>query len=326
MYYLSKTPSRFEQTQMNERSNMNMPSFSIAAVERDTGLGKDTLRVWEKRYGFPVPDRDEHGERLYPIEQVEKLRVIKRLIDNGHRPGKIISLSIEELQILAESNCAGALISVPADAVDQLRNHMELIKNHQDEEFKQLMSRQVLSKGLRKFVVDVVAPLNTMVGEAWARGYFEVFEEHLYTETVQKVLRNSISTLAPSTSRPKVLLTTLPNEPHGLGLLMVECMFALEGAQVVSLGTQTPVYDIAKAALAHKVDLIALSFSSMQSSGVVLDSLEELRSSLPEAIEIWCGGSSTVIRRRSASGFTLLEGLDEIVDQLALWRKRNCEK
>ena len=67
---------------------MKNPSFNIAAVERDTGLSKDVLRMWERRYGFPVPDRDGNGERSYPAEQVERLRLIKRLMDAGHRPGK----------------------------------------------------------------------------------------------------------------------------------------------------------------------------------------------------------------------------------------------
>ncbi|MFW9621935.1 MAG: MerR family transcriptional regulator, partial [Macromonas sp.] len=44
-------------------------SFNIAAVERDTGLSKDVLRMWERRYGFPLPQRDAHGERLYPAAQ-----------------------------------------------------------------------------------------------------------------------------------------------------------------------------------------------------------------------------------------------------------------
>ena len=57
--------------------------ISIAAVERDTGIGKDTLRVWERRYGFPQPLRDAFGERVYPAEQVEHLRLIKRLMDQG---------------------------------------------------------------------------------------------------------------------------------------------------------------------------------------------------------------------------------------------------
>ena len=72
--------------------------FSISAVERDTGLSKDTLRVWEKRYGFPQPGRDQHGERVYPAEQVEKLRAIKRLVDRGHRPSKLMGQPLEALR------------------------------------------------------------------------------------------------------------------------------------------------------------------------------------------------------------------------------------
>ena len=56
---------------------MNSLLFDIASVERDTGIGKDTLRVWERRYGFPIPVRDERNERLYPQPQVEQLRLIK---------------------------------------------------------------------------------------------------------------------------------------------------------------------------------------------------------------------------------------------------------
>ena len=51
-----------------------MLDFNIAAVERETGLSKDVLRMWERRYGFPVPERDANGERLYPAAQVERLR------------------------------------------------------------------------------------------------------------------------------------------------------------------------------------------------------------------------------------------------------------
>jgi len=54
----------------------SQPHLSIAAVERDTGIGKDTLRVWERRYGFPQPKRDAFDERSYPQAQVEKLRTL----------------------------------------------------------------------------------------------------------------------------------------------------------------------------------------------------------------------------------------------------------
>ena len=76
---------------------MKEPQFTIAAVERDVGLSKDVLRVWERRYGFPVPNRDPHGERLYPAVQVLRLGLIKRLMDLGHRPGRLMSTPVEEL-------------------------------------------------------------------------------------------------------------------------------------------------------------------------------------------------------------------------------------
>ncbi len=66
---------------------MNRPlMMSIAAVERDTGLSKDTLRIWERRYGFPDPVRDGQGERCYPMDQIERLRLIKRLLGRGAPP------------------------------------------------------------------------------------------------------------------------------------------------------------------------------------------------------------------------------------------------
>ena len=68
---------------MNTRAPLEPLTFSIAGVERDTGLAKDTLRVWERRYGFPQPGRDAFGERAYGLQDVEKLRVIKRLLDQG---------------------------------------------------------------------------------------------------------------------------------------------------------------------------------------------------------------------------------------------------
>jgi MerR family transcriptional regulator, light-induced transcriptional regulator len=308
---------------MNERADLSQPSFSIAAVERDTGLPKDTLRVWEKRYNFPQPGRDSFGERIYSIDQVEKLRVIKRLLDGGHRPGKIIGLSIDELVKLAEVSSAGSRMNVAPDSLDELNSYMELIKRHDAEEFRQTMSRLALTMGLHRFVVEVVAPMNAMVGDAWARGYFEIFEEHIYTETIQVVLRNALNTIPSNRKGPRVLLTTLPNELHGLGLLMAECIFSMEGAQCISLGTQTPIYDIVLASRAQNINIVALSFSVIQSSPAVLEAVAELREKLPPTVEIWCGGSSTALRKKPSEDFVLLSSLESISESIADWRLRN---
>lgn len=308
---------------MNDRSLVSVITLSIAAVERDTGLSKDTLRVWERRYGFPAPERDSLGERAYTLDQVEKLRIIKRLMDAGHRPGRIVPLPFAELQALSESTVDQPTRTPdPVRTVD-LRAHIDLIRRHDGPALKAELMRQLMRCGLGRFVTEVVAPLNTAVGDAWMRGQLEIFEEHLYTETVQVVLRRALAALpdAPMGTRPTVLLTTFPGEPHGLGLLMAEVIFALEGCRCVGLGAQTPLWDIVLASKAHEADIVALSFSGCMNPNQIVDGLTELRGKLPPQTVVWAGGSAPVLHRRRVEGVVPLATLDEISSTLRQWRQ-----
>jgi DNA-binding transcriptional MerR regulator/methylmalonyl-CoA mutase cobalamin-binding subunit len=296
--------------------------MSIAAVERDTGLSKDTLRVWERRYGFPSPSRDANGERVYLPAEVDKLRILHRLIGAGHRPGKIIGLDAAQLQALVERLPeASALPPIAEATIAGLERYVLLLRAHQVDELRKALAQAVLRQGLESFVVDVCAPLTRLVGEAWAKGALEIFEEHLYTESMQVVLRNAISNIPLNANRPRVLLTTVPTEQHGLGLLMAEAVLALEGCRCISLGTQTPVTEIALAAIAQQVDIVALSFSAIQNPRAVLDGLAELRLKLPSRTEIWVGGGAPVLHRRSPPGVTVIGDLAQIRDTVVRWNR-----
>jgi DNA-binding transcriptional MerR regulator/methylmalonyl-CoA mutase cobalamin-binding subunit len=297
--------------------------LSIAAVERDTGLSKDTLRVWERRYGFPAPSRDALGERAYPLDQVEKLRIVKRLLDAGHRPGRIVPLSVAELQALSD-----AIVDPPArgaDAAlppDDLQAHLQLIRSHDAAGLRMELTRLLSRVGVARFVNEVVAPLNIAVGDAWIRGQMEIFEEHMYTETVQVVLRQALAGIPEpqADARPRIVLTTFPGEPHGLGLLMAEAMFALDGCPCISLGVQTPLWDIALAAAAHRADVVALGFTGCMNPNQVVDGLTELRQKLPPAVRLWAGGSAPVLHRRRIDGVQALAALDQITAEIRHWR------
>ena len=310
---------------MNAETAQAPVTLTIASVERDTGLSKDTLRVWERRYGFPAPDRDALGERLYPLDQVDKLRTLKRLLDLGHRPGKIVGLPIDELQRLAQASANASLRSLqPAQERDDLDGLLVLLTAHRFDELRSQLSQVLLRKGLARFIADVLAPMNEMVGEAWTRGTLQIFEEHLYTEVVQGLLRNAIGSIQRTDQRPRVLLTTFPQEPHGLGILMAEATFALEGCHCISLGVQTPVRDIALAAAAQRADIVALSFSSAVNPNQALDGLAELRGQLAAAVEIWAGGGCPTLHRRPPQGVLALRMLDEIAPALQRWRQANA--
>jgi DNA-binding transcriptional MerR regulator/methylmalonyl-CoA mutase cobalamin-binding subunit len=302
-------------------SSSSAPGLPIAAVERDTGLSKDTLRVWERRYGFPRPTRDANGERVYPSEQVEKLRLLKRLMDQGHRPGKIAERPIEQLQALAE---AGNAQSGPASREERpdgaLQPFLRLVTEHRVDELHRELARLTVKVGLARFVSDVIAPLTALVGDAWTTGQLAIFEEHLYTESVQGVLRNAIASIPQSGDSPRVLLTTVPQESHGLGVLMAEAMFALEGARCVPLGVRTPVIEIVRGAQSQRIDIVALSFSPVVNPYQVIESLKELRSQLPTSTELWAGGSSPALQRRPPAGVRVLCRLEDVGPAVAGWR------
>lgn len=296
----------------------------IGAVERDTGLSKDTLRIWERRYGFPQPGRDGRGERSYPPDQVEKLRALKRLMDRGHRPGKLIDLPIDALREMASN--AAARTDTGGSASD-LGLYLQLMKAHRPHALHRELSQALLRMGLSTFVTQLVAPLTEEVGEAWSRGEFEIFEEHLYTEVIQALLRSAIGDMPrmEDVAAPRVLLTTFPQESHGLGILMVEALLLLEGAQCTSLGVQTPIREIAAAALApatgRAADIVALSFSAALASGPAIEGITELRRLLPEQVEIWAGGGCTALYRRELAGIHTLRTLEQAVEALREWRR-----
>jgi DNA-binding transcriptional MerR regulator/methylmalonyl-CoA mutase cobalamin-binding subunit len=319
MHNLSKT---------NKVSMVSSPSSSvwtIAEVERETGLGKDTLRVWERRYGFPDPQRDAQGERLYTQEQVDRLRLVRRLMAGGHRPGKLVPMPLSGLQSLLAAPEAAAPEQPAAGGEEQatMAQVEQVLRAHDAAQLRRLLLQSLSRLGLGAFSTRLLAPLTTRIGLAWLEGRLQVFEEHLFTEAAQAVMRQAIQALpepAPAAA-PRVLLTTLPGEPHALGLLMAEAMCALEGCVCVNLGVQTPVDDIVQACISHRVDVLGLSATGCLPARQMQAALSRLRTQLPDGVWLWLGGSAGgQAPRRPMVAVRHFAELGAIAPAVAEWR------
>ena len=276
---------------------MNGAVLPIAAVERDTGLSKDTLRIWERRYGFPMPLRDAQGGRNYPTAQVERLRMLKRLLDAGHRPGKLMSLTPADLQRLAGSLRVGAARDEPLPPL------LAPLRQHDGPALRRGLHQALATAGLQRFVTEQLAPLNAEVGAAWMRGQLSVAQEHVYTEGVQQVLRQAIGSLPePRPGALRVLLATLPQENHGLGLLMAEALLSLHGCRCVSLGVNVPLDGIVAAARSTAARAVGLTFTQSFNPAQAQAALRELRAQLRPETAIWVGGNCAALLRRLPPG------------------------
>ncbi len=296
--------------------------LNISGVERETGLSKDVLRMWERRYGFPKPGRDENGERQYTVLEVAKLHAIRRLMDAGMRPGKIINASLDELNAMADARLPDRR-EILAPQLE--RDILDMLRSHDAPGLQHALANLLMKMGLQRFVLEAITPLNRAVGDAWMRGELQVFEEHLYTEQLQVALRTAINAFPRQVGTPRVLLTTFPGEQHGLGLLMVEALLVPEGAQCISLGPQTPIEDIRRAALAHKVHLAALSFSGAFPLRQATEGLATLRRQLPASTTLWAGGEMTRRVRKTMPGVVLIPDLASTIGALKSWRAHQVQ-
>ena len=75
-----------------------MEYFEISAVARLTGVSSHVLRVWERRYGVVEPHRSDSKRRRYTQDDIQRLSLLKSLVDNGHAIGSIATLTTPQLE------------------------------------------------------------------------------------------------------------------------------------------------------------------------------------------------------------------------------------
>lgn len=285
----------------------DLATISISALERETGLSKDQLRKWEDRYGFPQPTRQPNGDRFYTSSDLTRLLMVKRLLDLGHRPVHIVTLGLDELQVLTARETT---LQTQGVHHKLLKDVWQALQLHSEEMLKCHLYRSMMTYGIRIFVLDIMPLLNQMVGDGWATGDLAVHQEHLYSEVIRTQLLKALGPLQPLPGHPRILLSTPPGERHDLGILMLHSILSLTGVRCVWLGTETPVVELVAAAKIHRVQALALSFSVAFPARKVEPLLDQIRAGLDPNIDIWAGGAAVDRIRRLLPGVKTFPSLD----------------
>lgn len=289
---------------------------SATELERETGLGKDLLRKWRSRYGFPNSASGAGGEQGYPKEQIAQLRLIRRLLNAGFRPNQVVGKPLAELERLSAAMGYGGEGSAGAPLT---RDALQLLKQFDLDGLDQLLVAARERLGLTDFIEQAVAPLVVGLGEAWARGEVEVYHEHLCTSILTRRLFAEIGAAKPKPGYPRIVFATPSDEQHVLGLLMAQAVLADQGADCINVGPHIPLGDLEMAIHGCTADIVALSFSFAYPKWRVRPMLQHLRERLPAAVEIWAGGAGAACIKRAPKGVRIFSDLREPV--LALQRR-----
>ena len=260
-------------------------ALHIREVVRITGLRREQLYMWQRRYGFPSPLRDPFGDRVYPPEQVARLKLIKQLLSEGWRAGAVVPLAESALQSML-----GLTVEDPEPLPPEIETAVTLLREHRIGELQNHLSKLLVGQGLRKFLETTLIPLNEAVHDRVVRGEMQNFQELRFADLAQRLLRDVTRLVRPTRDARQVLLATPPNDPNHLGLAILELLLFTDGVNCLTLGAGVPSQEIAGAAAAYNVAVVVLLFDRGISGKIAGQEIRSLRAELPSGMPLIVSG------------------------------------
>ena len=211
--------------------------LSVSSVARRLGVAPATLRTWARRYGIGPSAHEAGSHRKYCPSDLAKLTVMRRLISAGVAPADAAEQAkAHEGEVIIEEFIS--LCRECDETIDAIYNAADSL----DTLFVETMLRnEIAENGIIIAWQEVFVPVLIQVGAAWEKSGKGVEVEHMLTEILTRVLRESSSDIVvPLNSRP-VLLASVGEELHSLALHALAAALAERGIESHFLGARTPV-------------------------------------------------------------------------------------
>jgi len=236
-----------------------MDSFTIKDLENLSGIKAHTLRIWEQRYSFLKPSRTFTNIRYYGNEELKKILNIALLNKYGYK--------ISHIDKMNEAEIKEKLLSLSQMEAQQERIVNDLIKNMIDldmESFENTLDRFILSRGIERAITQIIFPFLEKIGILWLTNHINPAQEHLVTNLVRQKLIVGIEGVSTSIKVNKTVLLFLPEgEYHELGLLFMYFILKSRGANVIYLGSNVPIKDVAYVVNLKKPDYLYSHLTSV---------------------------------------------------------------
>ena len=162
-----------------------MNTHIIHIVAKLTGLSKDVIRVWERRFALLKPIRGTNRYRNYSDEDVALLRFLKEQLDAGGSIGELAKLGREEL--LGRARASAPQISFVDNTFTRLLRELMSTLNPFDRViFEKRLNGAVAVVPFEEAFHGILFPLQEQVGQLWHEGHIDVAIEHYVTKQIQQ--------------------------------------------------------------------------------------------------------------------------------------------
>lgn len=268
----------------------------IAVAAERTGLSQDVLRVWERRYGAVNPSRGPGGQRLYTDADIERLALMHAATSAGRSVGQVARLSTDAITALVAEDSAARERRVPLaietpDAGIAVNDALTLTRMLDATRLDERLRRAATLMGIGVFLESVAVPLLHQLGEEWSAGRLTPAHEHLASSVLHDIAAETMRTFARRNDAARVLVATPAGELHAIGAAIVGAVAAVQGWNVIYVGANLPASEIADAAVAADVRLVAVSVVYVDDRVRVLAELRALRTLLSKDVPLVTGGA-----------------------------------
>jgi len=295
-----------------------MNTHRIHRVAKLTGLSKDVIRVWERRYGLVKPSRSSNRYREYSDEEVALLRFVKAQMEQGATIGALATEGHDQL-------VARMRIATPVSAEDQ-KPHERLLDDLMGSldpldkaGFERRLNGAVAVIPFEEAVQRILLPLQRRIGELWHQGLLDIGVEHYVTKIVQQKLFSVMNQLPVNESGPRVLIACPEGETHEIGAQAVAYIAATKGCHVYYLGPNLPNSDLVTFCEKVNPDLVLLSLTEVKPEAAVLQQLKELELlAIRWSVAVGGQGARAIGERLRDTKIELLDDLTALHSRLTI--------
>ncbi|MBN1687017.1 MAG: MerR family transcriptional regulator [Spirochaetales bacterium] len=265
----------------------------IGVVVRKTGLSSHVIRTWEKRYGAVSPERSEGNQRLYSDDDIDRLALLAGAVGAGESIGRIARLSDAQLRQVAGLSIAGLSTAGPTAAGETGRiigEALNSIEASHHAGLRSTLTGWLYAHGVIAFTEQLLPRLLHRVGELWEDGKLQIYQEHSASETIRNFLGEVLENVNPGSGGTTVITAAPPGELHEMGALLCAIIAALEGFDVVHLGSNVPLPEISHLARTRRTAAVLLSFVCESRDDNLVRELHRLREAVDPQTHIIIGG------------------------------------
>ncbi|MCS6302624.1 MAG: MerR family transcriptional regulator [Nitrospira sp.] len=221
-----------------------MNTHRIHRVAKLTGLSKDVIRVWERRYGLVKPSRSANRYRIYTDDEVALLRYVKAQMDQGQTIGDLVAIGRE--QLVAEATRTARTEASETQPYERLLHELiGLLNPLRRESFERRLNGAVAVIPFEEAIFGILLPLQTRVGQLWHDGHLNVAVEHYVTNQVRQKLFAAMSHLPVHEKGLSVVVACPVGEFHEVGAQAAAYLCASRGCQTYYLGANMPLDQLA---------------------------------------------------------------------------------